>query len=353
MGLQPSEWRVPSSYSRVVARELDLAERELALLLSGTGLPTTILLPGDESHLSAAQQLRILENAQSIMSSPEFGLRLGCRLKPSSHGPMGYLVLSSPDVLTAMESFAEYLPLRLPFSAVQITQDADWLTYTLQLKVDASPAVRRVLQECFALMLQSVVESVVDRELTESRIGLAHGKPAYHRLYAEYLHCPVQFSQPANTFQVPIELALQANAAGHSESYAVARALCRGLLEHMPSSQLSTRDRVRRLLLSNPAGTMTANDVARALFVTKRTLQRRLELEGTSYRGVTESLLAELATRHLGEGGLTIESVAVMLGYNDTAAFRKAFHRWFGQSPSDYRAAIKSAAGLTVAALDQ
>jgi AraC-like DNA-binding protein len=336
-----------------VARELDLGERELARLLRGTGLPISILLPGDESHLSAAQQLRILENAQSIMALPEFGLRLGRRLKPSSHGPMGYLVLSSPDVFTAMESFSEYLPLRLPFSAVQITRDTDWLTYTLQLKVDANPAVRRVLQECFALMLQSVVESVVDRELTEARIGLAHGKPAYHALYADYLHCPVRFSQPSNTFQVPVELAGQVSAAGHSESYAAARALCRGLLAQMPSSQLSTRDRVRRLLLSSPAGSMTANDVARALFVTKRTLQRRLELEGTGYRDITESLLAELAIRHLGEGGLTIESVAVMLGYNDTAAFRKAFHRWYGQSPGEYRESIKAAAELSVATLDQ
>ncbi len=341
MSLQTNELRVPSSYSRIVARELGLAERELALLLRGTGLPTSILLPGDESDLNAAQQFRILENAQAIMAVPEFGLRLGRRLKPSSHGPMGYLVLSSPDVLTAMASFAKYLPLRLPFSAVQITRDADWLTYTLQLKVDASPAVRRVLQECFALMLQAVVESVMDRELTEARIGLAHAKPGYHALYGDYLHGAVRFAQPANTFQVPVDLALQTNAAGHSESYAVARTLCRGLLEQMPSTRLSTGNRVRRLLLSSPAGSMTASDVARALFVTKRTLQRRLGLEGTSYRGITESLLAELATRHLRESGLTIESVAVMLGYNDTAAFRKAFHRWYGQSPSEYRAAQK------------
>ena len=105
----------------------------------------------------------------------------------------------------------------------------------------------------------------------------------------------------------------------------------------MPATDLSNADRVRRLLLSAPAGTRGAEDVARAMFVTKRTLQRRLEREGTSYREITEKLYSELAVRHLRETGHTIESVAVLLGYYDTAAFRKAFQRWYGQSPGEYR----------------
>ena len=331
---------IPSSYSRIVARELGLQERDLARLLRGTGLPASILLPGDETHMTAAQQMRVLENAQHIMGAPEFGLRLGRRLQPSSHGPMGYLVLSSPDVITALESFAAYLPVRLPFSSVKITLEPDWLTCSLELKIEASPKMRRVLQECFALMIQSVVEFVLGRDLIEANIGLEHPKPTYHALYGEYLHAPVHFSQPSNIIQIPGELARLSNAAGHSESYAVARDLCRGLLDQVPVTSISTTDRVRRLLLSSPIGSITATDVARAIFVTKRTLQRRLEREGTSYREITEKLHSELAARHLREPDLSIESVAVLLGYYDTAAFRKAFKRWYGQSPSDYRRSI-------------
>ena len=160
--------------------------------------------------------------------------------------------------------------------------------------------------------------------------------------YADYLHAPVQFSAPVNLFQVPIALARSSNAAGHSESYAVARDLCRTLLEQMPDTAMSTARRVERLLLSSPMGSLTVDDVAQAMFVTKRTLQRRLDREGTSYREITEKLYAALADRHLRESNLTIETVAILLGYNDTAAFRKAFHRWYGQSPGDYRANFKN-----------
>jgi len=168
------ELLVPSSYSRIIARELCLQERGLSQLLSRTGLAADILLPGNATQITAAQQVRVLENALHISAAPEFGLRLGRRLQPASHGPMGYLVLSSPDVVSALEAFADFLPLRLPFSSVKITLDDDTLTCTLELKIDPPPNVRRVLQECFALMHQSIVESVLRSDLIYAKIGLAH-----------------------------------------------------------------------------------------------------------------------------------------------------------------------------------
>jgi AraC-like DNA-binding protein len=78
------------------------------------------------------------------------------------------------------------------------------------------------------------------------------------------------------------------------------------------------------------------------MYVTKRTLQRRPEQEGTNYRALTEQMIAELAARHLRDTALTIEALSTLLGYCDTAAFRKAFHRWYGQSPSEYRCCIRN-----------
>jgi AraC-like DNA-binding protein len=328
---------IPASYSRIAARELNLQERELPRLLRGTDLPLRILLPGDETYITAQQQMRILENAQYLWGAPEFGLQLGRQLQPSSHGPLGYLVLSSPDVLTAVESFADFLPLRFPFSRVQVDLDDTYLTCVLEIKISAKAETRRTLQECFALMIQSVVESVLGRELCEAVIMLEHPQPSYHESYGEYLHSPVLFSQSRNVMQIPARLAREANASGHSESYLLAQNHCKGLLEQIPASAMSSTDQVRRLLLSNPAGSITESDVARSMFVSKRTLARRLALEGSSYRKMTEKLLSELAVRHLREVDFSIEAVAVSLGYCDSAAFRKAFRRWYGQNPSEYR----------------
>jgi AraC-like DNA-binding protein len=190
------------------------------------------------------------------------------------------------------------------------------------------------------MVIQSLVESVLGREVSNARIELAHARPGYHRLYPQYLHSPIEFGRPLNIYRLPAKLARQPNASGDPESYALAQNLCRKLMEQVPKSALSTADRVKHLLLSKTPGTVTETEVARAMFVSKRTLARRLEKEGDSYRGIRERLLSELAARHLRESDLTVESVATLLGYNDTAAFRKAFYRWYGQAPSQFRVNI-------------
>ena len=98
-------------------------------------------------------------------------------------------------------------------------------------------------------------------------------------------------------------------------------------------------DRVRRLLLSQLAGSMNEEEVANALFVGKRTLARRLAREGSSYRAIREELLSQLAARHLRESDSSVEAVAALLGYYDAANFRRAFRRWYGVAPTAFRAA--------------
>lgn len=334
---------IPSSYSRIVARELNLQERDLPRLLRGTGLPIEILMPGDETCLSGRQQLRILDNGQRMLDVPEFGLRLGRQLNPSAHGPLGYLALSSPDLLTALESLRDFIPARLPLVKIDLALDEEWLRCGLSIRIPANRNERRVIQECFALVVQSFTESILGRELVEARVELAHEQPDYSAVYEQYVHSPVFFDCPDNNFLIPAALARIPNASEDTDSYAMAQELCRNLLEQAPVSVLSTSDRVRRLLLSKTPGSVTEEAVARAMFVSRRTLARRLRSEGTSYREIREKLLSEMAARHLRESALSVEAVAALLGYGDTAAFRKAFHRWYGQSPSHFRQSIKTA----------
>jgi AraC-like DNA-binding protein len=333
---------IPSSYSRIVARELALQERELPRLLQGTGLSPDILQPGDETYLTGRQQLLVLNNARRMLDAPDFGLRLGRRLNPAAHGPLGYLALSSPDLITSLDSLREFLPARLPLVRLDVAQEGAWLCCSLTIRLDANPEERRVLQECFALVIQSFVETVLGRELTEARIELAHGRPAYHALYSQYLHSTVRFARPATVFRLPAQLARVPNAAGDPGSYALARDLCRKLLDQVPAASLSCTDRVRRVLLSQTPGSVIESEVASAMFISKRTLARRLEIEGSSYRLIRDQLLAQLAASHLRESGLSVEAVAALLGYSDTAAFRKAFRRWYGQAPGGFRAGSRS-----------
>lgn len=340
MAGQTEQFFITSSYSRIIARELRLHERDLPALLRGTGLPLQILQPGDTTQLSGPQQLRIIKNARAIRGSPLLGLQLGRQLQPSAHGPMGYLALSSPDLLTALQALRDFLPLRIGFAQLGLELDSHWLTCTLGLRIDTPPEEGRMLLECFALLLQAVVESVLGKTPQGARFEFAFQPPDYRANYRDYFHAPTHFSRPQDRLLLPAGVAHAANACGDPESYRLARDLCHKLLAQVPSLSLSTADQVRRLLLSMPPAAANEEAIARALFVSKRTLARRLAREASGYRRLREQVLAEMAAGHLQDSRLSVDCVAELLGYHDAANFRRAFHRWFGMAPREFRLAV-------------
>ncbi|MEH6568877.1 MAG: AraC family transcriptional regulator ligand-binding domain-containing protein [Halioglobus sp.] len=332
-----NELPIPSTYARIIARILGLQERDLPDLLRGTGLPTDILMPGDETFITGQQQLTIMANGQRLMNTDTFGLRLGAELQPSSHGPLGYLALSSPDLLSSLRSLRDFLPVRLPIATFEIIQDKNYLSCVYRINLTAKEEVRRSMCECFILVIQSLVEAVIGRSVDEGITEFDYDPPDYGSDYALYIHSPYQFSCSRTAYSLPASLANVANVCGDTHAYQVAQDLCSKLLQQTPHTARSMSDRVRTLLLTQPPETVSEEKVARSMFVSKRTLARRLDAEHTSYRTIRDQVLLELAQRYLGESRQSVESVAGLLGYHDSAAFRKAFKRWTALTPSAYR----------------
>ena len=79
--------------------------------------------------------------------------------------------------------------------------------------------------------------------------------------------------------------------------------------------------------------------VARALTVSDRTLSRRLADEGTSFRGILDDVRREFACALLQDRSLSVGDIAFFLQYSEPAAFHRAFRRWTGQAPGDFRIA--------------
>ena len=112
---------IPSNYSRLIARELDMTTRQLPVLLRGTGLDVEQFL-SEDGLLTLAQQVRILRNALLLSGQPAFGLMLGKRLTPATHGAMGFAASSSPDLLSALRAIQTFLPTRASVIQLHLRQ---------------------------------------------------------------------------------------------------------------------------------------------------------------------------------------------------------------------------------------
>lgn len=100
---------------------------------------------------------------------------------------------------------------------------------------------------------------------------------------------------------------------------------------------------VARTALLEGRGELDIDEVAKLLATSARTLQRRLREGGTSYRELVDDVRRELALEHVQRGDATVTDLAFLLGFSDLSAFSRAFRRWTGQSPAQYRGATISA----------
>lgn len=101
--------------------------------------------------------------------------------------------------------------------------------------------------------------------------------------------------------------------------------------------------RVRRALLDGlPGGCTTAEEMARRLNVSKRSLQRRLAEEGTSFQALLNAIRANLSQRYLKDSNLSVPEISHLLGFRDTSSFFRAFQGWTGTTPGAFREGRKT-----------
>lgn len=327
---------IPSNYSRLIARELGLTARQLPELLQGTGLGASQLL-SEDGLITPVQQMQILRNALALSDQPGFGLRLGKRLTPATHGAMGFAASSSPDLLSALQAIHTFLPTRASVIELHLQEAGDDLECRLTFQVQLDDELLRCVAELIITVLLEFGEFIVGRPLNEAAIAFTHPAPEYQAIYPQYLSGRIEFGHDQLTLRLPLALCHEPNASANHESYRLALQQCEAMLAQLQTQTSSYQNRLKKMMLSRPPGTLSEEEAAATLFMSKRTLARKLKQEGSSFRQIRDDILSSQAASYLRESTLSIEDIAALLNYHDSANFRRAFKRWFGQPPEDYR----------------
>ena len=332
---------IPSSYSRLVARELGLQSRDLPGLLGGSGLSIEQFLEED-TLLTPHQQIQILKNSLAISNDETFGLRLGKRLTSPTHGAMGFLANSSPNLRMALQAFQTFLPTRMSLARIELNQSRDSLVIEGAFIVEIQGDLLRLLSETVAIIFLDCAEFIVGRPLVEAEFYFAHEPPTYVERYADFFPGKVNFSAPRIRARIPPEVCEIPNASANPELYLLALRQCETMLADLNADKSTCFYRVKKLMLSSPPGVPSEEEVAAAMFVSKRTLARKLEREGVSFRQIRDDILSQQAMSYLRDSNLTVDAIAALLDYHDSSNFRRAFKRWFNITPDGYRQAQRN-----------
>jgi len=332
---------IPSNYSRLIARELGLQARDVSDLLAMTQLSVDQFLHED-TLLTPQQQLQILHNSLCLANDDTFGLRLGQRLTSPTHGAMGFLVNSSPDLFTALKAFQAFLPTRMNLARLELVTKGDWLEVTCSFDMVLNEELLRVLSEIAVIIFFDSAEFIVGRPVEEVISCFVHNQPVYSDRYPDYIPGPIEFGSESVLLKIPLDVCKVPNASANHENYLMALQQCETMLEQLHPTEKTCKYQVQKMMLSHPPGLLSEEEVASALFICKRTLARRLKMEGTSFRRIRDEILSQQAVGYLRDSNMSIESMAALLNYHDSANFRRAFKRWFSVTPDDYRRSIRN-----------
>jgi AraC-like DNA-binding protein len=200
----------------------------------------------------------------------------------------------------------------------------------------------------FALATVVVIgRDAVGMPWTPSGVELAHPPPpeSDRQAYAEIFGCAVCFDAPRYALTIPQDVLARPMREADTE--------LNGLLTRMLEGQLPSRgvegDLVaivrRHIAMALPDGEPDLGAVASDMGIAGRTLQKRLQATGHRYKDLVAEVRVELAKRQLAEDGTTLAGVALAVGYSELSAFARAFKKWTGMTPGEFRRGARTAAG--------
>jgi AraC-like DNA-binding protein len=307
--------------------------------LAGTGLqPEQLKDPTIE--VTPRQELRLVDNVLSALGHPPgLGLELGQRYHLTTYGIWGFALASSPTFRSAIEIGLRYMDLTYSPGTIQARNVGPELHLVLD-SPEVPAKVRRFYVEIDASAIMQIQRELLGspRSLLRS-ISFAFPPPVQGiARYVDIFGTAPTFDAGETVMVFEPEVLDAPLPQANEHTTALAQAQCRDLLERR-RARTGLAGRVRDVLVTNLSNPPGADDVARELHVSPRTLRHRLAAEGTSYRALLDEVRRHLADELLMSAGLSVEQVAYRLGYVDASSFSHAFHRWNGVGPRAYRLA--------------
>jgi AraC-like DNA-binding protein len=184
--------------------------------------------------------------------------------------------------------------------------------------------------------LHTIARFLVGEPLQGVELGFAYPEPAYGARYAEVFGCPLAFDQPYHFISLPTEYLARPMALANPATVQMCEQQCEALLATL-DVQEGLLTRIRRLLLARPGEFPDLDSAARELHTSGRSLRRHLSSLGTTYQQVLDDVRKRLALQYLTTTHLPLYEIALLLGFNDQSNFRRAFRKWTGKLPTDYR----------------
>lgn len=321
--------------ARGLAEAVDKAGFDRASLLDAACIDPS-LLDDVERRLDVEQYDRLLGAALALTGDPALGLRIGTTAHGPTYNLVAHLVAHSRTLRDGVQAIVRFHRLLSDRPMCRIVESGR----TAKLVCDEHPgteACYRTRTEMMVTGLYRLVQYFV-RDARPERVAFDYAAPAYRQAYTRVFNGLEEFDQSFAGVVLSRGL-LDATHPNHdAEVHAALETQAVRRITRL-TGRTTYAEQVHEYVIDHPLPEMRTMDAAaRALGMSARSLRRRLSEEGACFHQIVDDALHALSRQHLSNPRRSIKEIASALGYSEQAGFCRAFRRWSGTSPTEYRA---------------
>lgn len=288
-----------------------------------------------DAYIPVETYLRIQDAAAEYVNDPYFGLHTGEFAQSGSWSILGYLMMNCKTLGEAFEKSGRYQRIIGNMIDARVELGLGKVRAVYFTPPHAPPMSRHCFEATFSSSVR-LARTLSGLPLNPLEVTFIYPEPESRAEYERIFQCPVRFGQRDNSMtldmrmgNLPIRMANPA-LLEHFEKYA------QDFIAQMERNDATTQAVTRIILARLDDESLSIEKVAREMAVSVRTLQNRLEAEGVVFSDLLREIRHRLARQYLREN-YSVEQITYLLGFSEPSVFRKAFKKWSGVTPREYR----------------
>lgn len=294
---------------------------------------TSGALPGTRYPTDRMQEMWRL--AVERTADPCFGLSVAEHVQPQALHGLGFVWLSSDTLFDALSRLVKYQRLISTVVDISLQETRDSVNLAVNILHSPDRVVPASIDAASGVFIQ-MCRMAVCGPFNPQRVTLKRARPPCAERFESFFQAPVQFGAEKNMLYFDLQPLHKPLPGADAELLRVNDQVVIDYLARFDKESVSMQ--VRSLLIEHlPDGQPTQKGIASALNLSVRNLQRKLESEGTSFKELRDNTRKELATQYIRDTNRRFGEITYLLGFSEPSNFTRAFRRWTGLSPNEYR----------------
>jgi AraC-like DNA-binding protein len=310
------------------------------ILQAATIDPLTLQDP--DARIPVEQVEALWRKAYELSDDPNLALHAIEVLPFGAYRVLDFLASSAPAVGAALAKVSDYFPLINTVVRLPYTVGERQVTFAVDAPSHPSMITRPYAEYTLAaVFLRTRIATNQPYKLI--RVEFSHPRPADISEHERIFDCPVRFGAEACQIVIARDVWDTPRTGSNAVLFSVLDTHAKMLLDRLPNPD-DTVGRVREAIEAElRGGNPRLESIARRLAMSPRTLQRRLRDQGVLFNDVLDAMRFRAAKSYLAQGDIAHVEVAFLLGFAEQSSLNRAFKRWSGQTPTEYRRRAASA----------